>query len=73
MRTTLEIDDAVLAAAKALAKDSHSSVGAALSELARRGLAPTAHRRARGFPVFDVDQAAAPITLDLVNENRDGE
>ena len=49
MRTTLEIDDAVLAAAKALAKDSHSSVGAALSELARRGLAPTAHPPAHLF------------------------
>jgi len=72
MRTTLDIDDAVLAAAKALAQDRGTSIGAALSALARRGLEPevTIQRRS-GFPVFDVAPDAPPITLDLVNEFRD--
>ena len=71
MRTTLDIDDAVLAAARALAKDRRTSVGSALSALARRGLEPVATARRAGFPVFDADTGAPPITLDLVNEYRD--
>ena len=38
MRTTLDIDDDVLAAAKAIARRSQRSAGAVLSELARRAL-----------------------------------
>jgi hypothetical protein len=38
MRTTLEIDDDVLAAAKELARRERSSAGAVLSKLARRAL-----------------------------------
>lgn len=75
MRTTLEIDDSVLAAARALAADEHTSLGHAVSTLARRGLAaraaapvaPTGH----GLPVFPVDVATPPLTLELVNEHRD--
>ncbi len=37
MRTTLNIDDDVLAAARTLAKRNGTSLGKALSELARRG------------------------------------
>lgn len=38
MRTTLDIDDDVLEAAKSLAKQSNRTAGAVLSELARRAL-----------------------------------
>lgn len=38
MRTTLEIDDDVLEAAKSLARQSNRTAGAVLSELARRAL-----------------------------------
>lgn len=38
MRTTLDIDDDVLAAAKALASRERKSAGAVISELARRAL-----------------------------------
>lgn len=43
MRTTLDIDDDVLEAAKSLARQSDRTAGAVLSELARRALtsAPT--------------------------------
>lgn len=71
MRTTVDIDDSVLAAARAIAKDRRISVGAALSALARRGLASATTSRRSGFPVFDAGPDAPPITLDLVNEFRD--
>ena len=55
MRTTLDIENDVLDAAMALAAERGVSVGAALSELARRGLAA---RRplstVNEFPVFEV-------------------
>jgi hypothetical protein len=40
-RTTLDLDDDVLATAKAIARDRGVSLGRVLSDLARRGLAPT--------------------------------
>lgn len=72
MRTTLDIDDAVLAAARAMARDQRISLGAAVSRLARRGLEPTPLAQRSGFPVFATGTDDAPITLDLVNEHRDG-
>ena len=62
MRTTVTIDDDVLAAARALAAAEGLSLGGALSRLARRGLSTDAKRPA-GFPVFDVPPGARPITL----------
>lgn len=56
MRTTLEIDDDVLEAAKSLARQSDRTAGAVLSELARRALTsvPAASTRAGvgGFVPF---------------------
>jgi hypothetical protein len=53
MRTTLDIESDVLDAAKALAVARGVSVGAALSELARRGVAARTPLSTRnGFPVF---------------------
>lgn len=43
MRTTLEIDDDVLAAAKELAKSRKSTTGEVISELARKGLTTPKH------------------------------
>ena len=74
MRTTLDLDQSVLVAARALARDESISLGAAVSELARRGLraasSPIATRA--GFPVLP-DSEGPPITLELVNSHRDGE
>jgi hypothetical protein len=67
MRTTLEIDDEVLAAARSVARAEGKSIGKVISDLARRGLAPRRARRSRdGFPVFDVSDDAAPLTLEMV-------
>ena len=67
MRTTLQIDDDVLAAAKARAKARSESVGKALSELARKGVrAETPLKRAGGLVVFRLPADSPPVTMDLV-------
>jgi negative regulator of replication initiation len=74
MRTTLEIDDDVLQAARSVAAAEGKNIGKALSDLARRGLAPRSQSKTRsGFPVFDVPPDAAPITLELVKDALDEE
>jgi hypothetical protein len=73
MRTTLDIDDAVLAAARALAAQERMSLGAAVSRLAQRGLvAGTELKVVKGFPTFSSEPGATPITLETVNAHRDG-
>jgi hypothetical protein len=60
MRTTLEIEDDVLDLAKSLAEARHTSVGKALSWLARRGAktaAPLSQRN--GFCVFQITDSSA--------------
>lgn len=55
MRTTLDIENDVLDAARALALARGVSVGSALSELVRRGIAARTPMTTRnGFPVFQV-------------------
>lgn len=75
MRTTLRIDDDVLAAARCLARANAESVGAALSALARRGLqaVPRAGEGGSedGFPAFLVPAEARPITLEDVRRGED--
>ncbi len=73
MRTTLNIDDEILEAARSLAEERNLPVGAVLSDLARRGLhRPEAgRRRHKGFPVFDVSRGGTPLTLDRVKRHED--
>ena len=68
VRTTVNVDDDVLEAAKSIARAEGRGVGAVISDLARRGLAPATVRvRAEdGFPVFDVAEDAPPITDAMV-------
>lgn len=73
MRTTLEIDDTVLAAARSLARARGISIGAAVSELARRGLsggAVTAQTDYSPFPVLRGDPDHL-VTDELVARFRD--
>jgi len=74
MRTTLQIDNDVLRAARSLAQAERKTVGQVISELARQGLRPR-HEDAEssGFPVFDVPPEAIPITLEMVQEAEDGD
>jgi hypothetical protein len=69
MRTTLDIDDSILAAVKEIAGASNTSAGAVISALARKGLAATEGRTDRklsGFPVFSVPPHAKPLTSATV-------
>ena len=73
MRTTLTIDDDVLDRAKAIADYENRSVGAVVSDLARKALEqPVASRETRnGFPLLP--RRGAVVTLEMVNAARDGE
>jgi hypothetical protein len=75
MRTTLDIDDDVLQAAKELAEARGSTAGKVLSELARKGMAPpagTAATTRNGVPVLTSRGADAPRpTMRQVNALRD--
>lgn len=74
MRTTLDIDEDVLQAAKELAAARRSTTGKVLSELARSALAPDAEPRGvvrGGVPVLPSRRTAKPVTLDAVNRLRD--
>ncbi len=71
MRTTLDLDPRVLAAARALADQGRTSLGAAVSELALRGLQPAAGTRRNGFPVLTPTRPDRVITDELVERYRD--
>jgi len=74
MRTTLAIDDDILAAAKHLAEREHRSVGEVISALARQGLSRNARGRRserNGIPLLPSRMSAVPVTLELVNQLRD--
>lgn len=73
MRTTLAIDDDVLAAAKGLAARQHKSVGEVISFLARQALRPetSSGNTRNGIPLLPVRADATPVTPELVNQLRD--
>lgn len=74
MRTTLAIDDDILAAAKHLAERDRKSLGEVISELARQGLARgsrAARTERNGVPLLAGRRGAVPVTPELVNQLRD--
>jgi len=73
MRTTLDIDQDVLLAAKEMAKRQSVSMGKVLSELARQALTRqvTAADTRNGVPLFPRQPDAGIVTLELVNRLRD--
>lgn len=66
MRTTLDIDDDVVAAARELAADHRRSLGAVISELARRGLTPARVEVSGDLPVIRVPAGTPAITPGMV-------
>lgn len=70
MRTTLAIDDDVLAAAKELAATERKSVGEVISALARSALRPVPSRRRtrNGVPLLSVRPGAKRVTSELVRQ-----
>ncbi|MEJ0044817.1 MAG: hypothetical protein WDN04_00655, partial [Rhodospirillales bacterium] len=72
MRTTLAIDDDVLAAARALAEQQKRTIGEIVSDLARRSLVrPQTRAERNGVPLLPVTDPGARVTLEMVNELRD--
>ena len=73
MRTTLDIDDDVLQAAKELAEAHQKTAGQMVSELVRQALTPAPIRQLRnGVPVLPRRPSGHPRpTMKLVNELRD--
>ena len=73
MRTTLDIDDDVLHAAKELAAHRRQTTGAVISALVRSALEPKRSARVRnGVPLLPRRPSGAKRpTMKLVNELRD--
>lgn len=73
MRTTLDIDDDVLEAAKEIAANRAVSAGSVLSDLARQALEPARAQRVRnGVPLLARRaKGSRRPTLQLVNRLRD--
>ena len=71
MRTTLAIDDDVLAAARGLAARQKRSVGEVVSDLARRALTPAADasRTRNGVPLLA--RGGTVVTAELIVKLRD--
>lgn len=68
MRTTLTMDDDVLAVARALAARNGTSLGSALSTLARRGFPRRRIEEDGGIPVFRVAGGIEPIAGEDVRK-----
>lgn len=74
MRTTLDIDEDVLQAAKELGDVRGQTAGKVLSDLARKALTPTNAPKVRnGVPLLPVRAGQPIMTMKLVNELRDDE
>ena len=76
MRTTLDLDEDVLQAAKELASVRGVTAGRVVSDLVRKALTPTGPfpKMRNGVPLLPRRPAVAPIvTMKLVNQLRDDE
>jgi hypothetical protein len=72
MRTTLDLEEDVLLAAKEIAKQRGNTIGQVLSDLARQALTRrTPVSTKHTLPLFPVQPGAGVVTLELVNRLRD--
>jgi hypothetical protein len=74
MRTTLDLDDDVLQAAKSLAQQRGQSAGRVISDLVRQALRPVSGQKIRnGVPLFRPKAGSRVPSLAMVNRLRDNE
>lgn len=73
MTESVSIDDDVLAEAREIAAAEGRSVGAVISELARRSLTPVGIRYDGDLPAFDVPTSAPRVTSAQIAAVLDGE
>ena len=73
MRTTLDIDDDILQAAKEMAASRNTTAGRIVSDLLRRALEPPGPQVPvrNGVPLISRPPGAPVLTMKLVNELRD--
>ncbi len=73
MRTTLNIDDDILAYARERANFEQKSIGEVISALVRKALPPPEITPVfrNGVPLLPVQPGATPVTLELVNRLKD--
>lgn len=70
MRTTLNLDDDVLEAAKMMAARERKPLGKVISGLLRQAVEPTAQApvERNGIPLFPVSRSARAVTPEIVKE-----
>jgi hypothetical protein len=74
MRTTLELDDDLVVAAKRVARERGITVGELISELAWQSLRSTISEKVRnGVPLFPPKRDRSKANMQTVNSLRDGE
>lgn len=71
MRTTLDLDSNLLAIARVRSREKGISIGAAVSEMMRKGLEVPPGASASGFPIFQPPPGAPIVTDELVATFRD--
>jgi hypothetical protein len=72
MRTTVDLEDDILMAAKEIARQRGVTLGKVLSDLARQAMTRQPAGSTRdGVPLFPVQADAGVVTLELVNQLRD--
>jgi len=72
MRTTVDLEEDVLLAAKEIAKQRGTTLGQVMSDLARQALTRrTSVSTKHGVPIFPVKPDAGVVTLEIVNRLRD--
>jgi len=72
VRTTLDLEDDVLAIVRQLAQQRESTIGHVVSDLIRQAVATKSHENVRnGVILFSPKPGAPKPTLALVNELRD--
>ncbi len=66
MRTTLDLDDDVVSAAREIAAAQRRPLGSVVSDLVRRGLTPAEAETQDGLPVIRVPSGTPVITAEMV-------
>ena len=75
MRTTINLDEDVLQAAREMAHLHRTTIGAVISELVRKAIhssGETAKTR-NGVPILPARKSARVVTMDTVNRLRDSD
>lgn len=78
MRTTLEIDDELLLAAKSVAKSSHKTIGEVISAWGLQAIQSTRskaapQRKRNGVPLLDREGVKVRVSMELVKRLQDDE